>query len=60
MDTHNNEIFVNLKIKLEEKYHWLKSIPNKKYFFNGKDITNENSTIKNLGFIDNSDIIIKI
>ena len=59
MDINNNETFVNLKAQLEEKYIWLQSIPNKKYLFNGKDITNENSTIKKLGLIDNSDIIIK-
>ena len=59
MDINNNETFVNLKTQLEEKYNWLQSIPNKKYFFNGKDITSKNSTIKKLGLIDNSDIIIK-
>ena len=48
-----------LKI-LKDKYDWLNTIPNQKYFFNNKIIpmSDYNKTVKALGIDESSDIFI--
>ena len=62
IDVDDNDIFQNVIIELEEKYDWLKSINGRKYFLNNREIKkNEFSkTVKNLGIIDNSNIVIVV
>ena len=62
IDVDDNDIFQNVIIELEEKYDWLKPINGRKYFLNNREIKrNEFSkTVKNLGIVDNSNIVIVV
>ena len=54
------EKFDNVVKELEEKYKWLKSLQNKKFYFKNKEINNCNKTLKELKIEDNSDIKMRI
>ena len=60
LDVNKNDSFENVLRQLEEKYNWLDQLKDKKYFFEGKYITNKNLTVDRLGLKDNSDITIEI
>ena len=60
IDMDENELFKNTINELEEKYNWLKSLNGKKFIFNGREITNQDISLKDLGIKDNSSIIIQV
>ncbi len=60
IDVCENERFENVKKELEEKYNWLKSLQNKKFFFENKEINNPSATLKELKIDNNCDIKIRI
>ena len=59
LDANENNSFENTLQVLLFKYNWLQTLNNKRYFFENKEITNSKLSLKNLGIIDSSDIIIK-
>ena len=61
IDVDKNETFLGALTILEDKYEWLKTIDNKKYYFKGEYIPQSkfNQKICQLGIEDNSDIFIK-
>ena len=58
IDVNENESFGNMIKILEDKYSFLKNIPNKTYSYKGKIITDFNQTLKHLNINENSDIFI--
>ena len=58
IDSYENEQFKSVIQNLEVKYNWLKSIHNKIYKYNGKEIHNFDLSNKDLEICDNSKIII--
>ena len=58
IESNENEIFKDIISKLEKKYNWVKSINKKAYFYNNKEITMQNLTLKQLNIPDNSIIYI--
>jgi len=61
IDSKDNETFLDVINLLENKYNWLKKIPNKYFFYENNEIQRNqmNIRIKDLGIKDNSSIIIK-
>ena len=59
IDVCENEKFVNVQKELEDKYSWLRSLQNKKFFFKNKEITNLSATLKELKIENNCDIKIR-
>ena len=54
-----NDKFIEVIRKLEEKYKWLKEDQNQTYYYQNQQITNINSSLNDLGIIDNSYIFSK-
>ena len=59
LDVNENWTFENALFLLHDKYNWLETMKNKKYFFQNKEITNYKMTLKDLGITESSDVIIK-
>ena len=58
LDLNENDTFENVLSQLVDKYNWLAMFKNKSFYFNNKKITDYKVSIKKLGIIENSDIII--
>ena len=59
LDVNENKTFEKVKSLLHDKYNWLETIKNKRYFFQNTEITNSRKTLKELGITESSDVIIK-
>ena len=59
LDVNENKTFEKVKSLLHDKYNWLETIKNKRYFFHNTEITNSKKTLKELGITESSDVIIK-
>ena len=59
INVNGNDKFIEVIRKLEEKYKWLKEDQNQTYYYQNQQITNMNSSLNDLGIIDNSYIISK-
>ena len=60
IDVNENEKFQNLINEIEGRYNWLKSIKDKNYFYQNKQIVNFDLSIKELNIVDNSNINILV